>query len=52
MKAEDQPVYRNDSVKLELLGAWETTCSECPLLDSEGKSSQSFVFDGDKTICG
>ena len=30
---------RNDSHKLELLGAWEPTCNQCPLSPGEGKSS-------------
>ena len=46
------PTKRNESHKLELSGAWELTCSRCPLSLGEGKSSQDFVFDGNKTNCG
>ena len=40
----------NESIKLELPGAWESTCNRSPLSSCEGKSSQGFVFDGNKTI--
>ena len=46
------PAKRNESYKLELSGAWEPTCSRCPLSLGEGKSSQGFVFDGNKMNCG
>ena len=39
----------NNRVKLELLGAWEPTCSECPLSLGERTSSQSFLSYGDET---
>ena len=44
------PAYTNESFKLELLGAWEPTCSRCPLSSCEGKISQGLIFDGNKTI--
>ena len=46
------PTERNNSHKLELPGAWELTSSQCPLSPGEGKSSQGFVFYGNKTNCG
>ena len=46
------PIERNESHKLELSGAWEPTCNRCPLSLGEGKSSQDFVFDGNKTNYG
>ena len=45
-------VEHKESHKLELSGAWEPTCSQCPLSLGEAKSSQDFVFDGNKTNCG
>ena len=42
------PAENNDRPKLELLGAWESMCSECPLSLGEGKSFQSFVLDEEK----
>ena len=46
------PVECNDSHKLELPRAWEPTCSRRPLSLGEGKSSQGFVFNGNKKNCG
>ena len=44
------PAENNETHVLELLGAWEPTCSGCTLTLSVGKSSQNFVSNGNKTI--
>lgn len=46
------PTERNKYIKLELLRAWEPTRNRCPLSFSEGKFSQGFVLEGEKTISG
>ena len=46
------PIKYNEYPKLELYGAWEPLCMCSSLSLSEGKSSQGFVSDGDKTNCG
>ena len=43
------PAKHNENHKLELQGAWEPPSRCRPLSPSEGKSSQSFVLDGNKT---
>ena len=40
----------NETHVLELSGAWEPTCSGSTLTLSEGKSSQNFVSNRNKTI--
>ena len=46
------PAEHNESIKLELLWAWEPNGSGSTLSFSEGESSQCFVSDGDKAIRG
>lgn len=42
------PANHNDCPKLELLGAWESSCSQSPLQIGEEKSSHNFVPHGNK----
>ena len=49
VEVDIQPAKHNENHKLELQGAWEPPSRCRPLSPSEGKSSQSFVLDGNKT---
>ena len=42
------PANHNDRPKLELLGAWESSCSQSPLQIGEEKSSHNFAPHGNK----
>ena len=48
-RLRSSPANHNEYLKLELSEAWEPPCRHCTLSLGEGKSSQCFIFNGDKT---
>ena len=51
-RLQSNPAEPNESLKLELPGTWEPTCSWCTLSSCVGKRSQGSVLDGNKKNSG